>query len=318
MPPRHSAPGARSPWADLEADVTVLVKTFERPDALRRLLASIRSFYPRMPIVVVDDSAEPLEPVPESITRYVHAPYNSLGAAAGRNLGLTHVETPYVLVSDDDMVFERRTDVGRMLFRLETTSFDVVSCVWLDYDPWRGICRGVRRFEGTLDIEDGVLVHRLGATRGELDGLPVYDVVHQFFVASVDRLGAAPWDAELNLSEHYELFLSLKERGLRCTRLPGRRRPASPGAPAYVSGHPRGHRALRLALAREARPARAPRGRRAVPGDGQRPLPAARHRRVHRAPRLARRHAAAPGRAPAGLTRRFCTEAARTGVRRRS
>ena len=220
MPPRHSAPGAGSPWADLEGDVTVLVKTFERPDALRRLLASIRRFYPRIPIVVVDDSAEPLEPVPESITRYVHAPYNSLGAAAGRNLGLTYVETPFVLVSDDDMVFERRTDIGRMLFRLETTSFDVVSCVWLDYDPWRGICRGVRRFEGTLDVEDGVLVHRLGATRGELDGLPVYDVVHQFFVASVERLGFEPWDAELNLSEHYELFLSLKERGLRCTRLP--------------------------------------------------------------------------------------------------
>ena len=118
------------------------------------------------------------------------------------------------------MVFERRTDVGRMLFRLETTSFDVVSCVWLDFDPWRGICRGVRRFEGTLDIEDGVLVHRLGATRGEIDGLPVYDVVHQFFVASVERLGPAPWDADLNLSEHYELFLSLKERGLLCTRLP--------------------------------------------------------------------------------------------------
>lgn len=220
MPPRHSAPRAGSPWADLERDVTVLVKTFERPDALRRLLASIRSFYPRIPIVVVDDSVEPLEPVPGSITRYVRAPYNSLGAAAGRNLGLAHVETPYVLVSDDDMVFERRTDIGRMLFRLETTSFDVVSCVWLDYEPWRGICRGVRRFEGTLDIEDGVLVHRLGATRGEVDGLPVYDVVHQFFVASVERLGPAPWDAELNLSEHYELFLSLKERGLRCTRLP--------------------------------------------------------------------------------------------------
>lgn len=220
MPPTHSGPRAGSPWADLEGDVTVLVKTFERPDALRRLLSSIRSFYPRLPIVVVDDSADPLEPVPESITRYVHASYNSLGAAGGRNLGLTHVQTPYVLVCDDDMVFERRTDVGRMLFRLETSSFDVVSCVWLDFDPWRGICRGVRRFEGTLDIEDGVLVHRLGATRGEIDGLPVYDVVHQFFVASVERLGPAPWDADLNLSEHYELFLSLKERGLLCTRLP--------------------------------------------------------------------------------------------------
>jgi hypothetical protein len=219
MPPRHR-PAAAGSGADLERDVTVLVKAFERPEALTRLVGSIRRLYSRMPIVVVDDSAEPLEPVPAGITTYFHEPYNSLGAAGGRNFGLRHVQTPYVLFSDDDMVFERRTDVGRMLRALEETVFDVVSCVWLDYDPWKGICRGQRRFEGTLDVEDGVLVHRLGATRGTRDGLPVYDVVHQFFVASRERLGENPWDADLNLSEHYELFLRLKERGLLCTRLP--------------------------------------------------------------------------------------------------
>lgn len=205
---------------DVECDITVLVKAFERPDALRRLVASIRRFYPRIAVLVVDDSTQPLAPVPPGVTRYLHEPYNSLGAAGGRNFGLRHVETPYVLFSDDDMVFERRTDLGRMLYVLESTAFDVVSCVWLDFDPWKGICRGPRRFEGTLDVEDGMLVHRLGATRGTRDGLPVYDVVHQFFLASVERLGPDPWDAELNLSEHYELFLDLKERGLSCTRLP--------------------------------------------------------------------------------------------------
>jgi glycosyltransferase involved in cell wall biosynthesis len=205
---------------DVERDVTVLVKTFERPDCLLRLVSSIRRFYPRIPIVVVDDSREPLQPVPAEIATYVHEPYNSLGAAGGRNLGLRHVETTYVLVCDDDMVFERRTDLGRMLHALESTSFDIVSCVWLDFDPWKGICRGPRRFEGTLDIEGGMLVHRLGATRGTADGLPVFDIVHQFFVAARKPLGAEPWDPELNLSEHYELFLRLEERGLRSTRLP--------------------------------------------------------------------------------------------------
>jgi len=205
---------------DVERDITVLVKTFERSEALKRLLASMRRLYERVPIVVVDDSAEPLDPVPAEVTTYLHEPYNSLGAAGGRNYGLRHVETPYVLLCDDDMAFERRTDLGRMLHALESTSFDVVSCVWLDFEPWRGICRGPRRFEGTLDIEDGVLVHRLGSTRVIADGLPVFDIVHQFFVAACERLGPDPWDPELNLSEHYELFLTLKERGLTCTSLP--------------------------------------------------------------------------------------------------
>lgn len=204
---------------DVERDVTVLVKTFERPEALKRLLASVRRRYERVQIVVVDDSGRRLDPVPSEIATYIHEPYNTVGAAGGRNLGLRQVETPYVLVCDDDMVFERRTDLGRMLHALKSTSFDVVSCVWLDFDPWKGICRGPRRFEGTLDVEDGVLVHRLGATRGIADGLPVFDIVHQFFVAARERLGLDPWDPDLNLSEHYELFLTFKERGLRSTRL---------------------------------------------------------------------------------------------------
>jgi glycosyltransferase involved in cell wall biosynthesis len=202
----------------VEGDITVVVKAFERPHALRRLLTSIRRFYPGIAIVVVDDSAEPLEPVPADIT-YLHEPYRSLGAAHGRNVGLRHARTPYVLFSDDDMVFERRTDLGRMLYALESTAFDVVSCVWLDFEPWRGICRGPRRFEGTLDVEERTLVHRLGETRRVQDGLPVFDIVHQFFIAAKERLGRDPWDAELNLSEHYELFLLLEDRGLLCTRL---------------------------------------------------------------------------------------------------
>src|SRR5687767_3502717 len=41
------------------ADVTAVVKTFERPRLLRRLLLSIRRMYPRLAIIVVDDSKRP-------------------------------------------------------------------------------------------------------------------------------------------------------------------------------------------------------------------------------------------------------------------
>jgi len=89
----------------------------------------------------------------------------------------------------------------------------------MDHEPWRAIRRGYRRYEGTLDVEDGVLVHRLGATRGTLDGLPIFDIVHQFFVASPQVLGPDPWDARLKVAgEHVDFFLALKERGLLCTR----------------------------------------------------------------------------------------------------
>jgi hypothetical protein len=118
-------------------------------------------------------------------------------------------------------VFGRRTDLAKMLRALVTTRFDVVSCMWMDHEPWRSIRRGYRRYEGTLEIADGVLVHRLGATRGTIGGLPVFEIVHQFFVASTGVLGPEPWDPRLKVAgEHVEFFLSLKERGLLCTRLP--------------------------------------------------------------------------------------------------
>jgi len=203
----------------LERDLSVLVKTFQRPDALHRLVASIRRFYPRIAVLVVDDSEEPLDPVPDGVTRYWHLPFDSAGLSAGRNFGLRHVETEHVLVCDDDMVFGRRTDLGAMVRTVTSTRFDLVSCMWMDHDPWTSIRRGYRRFEGTLEITGGTLVHRLGATRGTVDGLPVFDIVHQFFVAPADVLRRDPYDERLKIgTEHVEFFLRLKERGVLCTR----------------------------------------------------------------------------------------------------
>lgn len=206
---------------NVQREATVVVKTFQRPEALLRLIGSIRRFYPEIAVHVVDDSERPLEPVPDGITRYRRLPFNSLGVSAGRNLGLREVETEYVLFCDDDMVFGRRTDLAKMLRTLVSTRFDLVSCMWMDHEPWRSIPRGFRRYEGILDVEDGVLVHRLGATRGTVDGLPVFDIVHQFFVAAVETLGPDPWNPRMKVAgEHVDFFLGLRERGLLCTRLP--------------------------------------------------------------------------------------------------
>jgi hypothetical protein len=205
--------------AELERDVTILVKRFERLDSFHRLLASIRRFYPRIPLVVVDDSAVPLETVPQGV-RYYHLPHNSLGLAGGRNFGLRHVETGYVVICDDDMVFGRRTDLSKMLHVLETTRFDIVASTWMDHDPWRSIRLGRSRLEGTAEFVGGDLVRRLGVDNGQLDGLPAYDVVANFFMARVERLGPDPWNERLNFMEHVEFFISMKERGLLATCLP--------------------------------------------------------------------------------------------------
>src|SRR5512143_3189093 len=83
--------------------LTVLIKTFERPKVLRRLLISIRRQYPDLKIVVVDDSRQPIDI--EGV-RTIPMPFDS-GVSAGRNEGLKHIDTRYTLVLDDDFVFYR-------------------------------------------------------------------------------------------------------------------------------------------------------------------------------------------------------------------
>jgi glycosyltransferase involved in cell wall biosynthesis len=209
----------RAAKADVERDVTIVVKTFERPEALRRLVTSIRRFYPRIPIVVVDDSASPLERSLDHV-EMVRLPFRS-GVSAGRNAGVAAARTDLVLITDDDMVFTRRTSLERMVDTLRTTPFDLVSCRWFEYDPWRGVARGERRYEGTVDLRDDAYVHTIGASRGEIAGLPVYDITHQFFVFSRNRVGSQLWDERLKVdADHLDLFLALRARQLLSTRLP--------------------------------------------------------------------------------------------------
>lgn len=95
--------------------VTALVKTFERPLILRRLVDSIQRLYPGVPVVVVDDSRTPARL--ESVET-IEMPYDS-GISAGRNEGLRHVTTRYVLLLDDDFVLSRRTRLGDALALME-------------------------------------------------------------------------------------------------------------------------------------------------------------------------------------------------------
>ncbi len=213
--------GARSDL-DVERDVTIVIKTFERPAALLRLVGSIRRLYPRIRVYVVDDSAQPLDPVPEGVTRYWHLPFH-VGVGHGRNFGLAQVDTEYVVLADDDLVFKRRTNLTKMARALRSTRFDIVSCRWVDHDLHDvsvGACRGVRHFEGTIEIEEGMYMHRFRATRGEIDGLPIFDVVHNFFIGTRERLGENPWDPWLKTNEHSDFFLRMRARGLLATRLP--------------------------------------------------------------------------------------------------
>ncbi len=176
--------------------ITALVKTFERPQVLRRLIDSIRRLYPELPVVAVDDSRKP-----SSLAgiRTIAMPYDS-GISAGRNEGLRHVHTPYVLVLDDDFIFYRHTALGPALATLERhPEIDIMGGKVIDLP----LMRARRLPEG--DIFDSTARPRaaLGSIVG---GLRVVDKVPTFYIARRDRLELVGWDPQLKRADHADFF----------------------------------------------------------------------------------------------------------------
>lgn len=176
-------------------DVQLLVKTLLRPDCLERLLASIRTYYPTLPVSVLDDSpwadvqqrnqqhcaahgAEYLESEPD------------IGLSAGRNRLVRQAHQPLVVLLEDDFVFTEQTDLARLRQTLLEGDYDVVGGA-LETNGSRA------HFEGFLDLTDGVLTYTPleDYTRSQ----PCH-IVFNFLMAQRCRLPL--WDERLKVAEH--------------------------------------------------------------------------------------------------------------------
>ncbi|XP_019622995.1 PREDICTED: beta-1,4 N-acetylgalactosaminyltransferase 1-like [Branchiostoma belcheri] len=121
-PPILYKPG---PANDINDKVTIITKTFLRYLSVRLLLHSIQKYYPKMRIVVADDS-RPIEDLQsEHVDHYV-MPFAS-GWFGGKNLAVSQVTTPYLLWLDDDFVFYEETKLEVMVEVLDNSNLDLVS-----------------------------------------------------------------------------------------------------------------------------------------------------------------------------------------------
>lgn len=188
---------ARSRPAPIPAgSVTAVVKTFQRPREVRRLVASIRRVQPDLPILVVDDNRVPSQ-IPG--TELLSVPFNS-GASAGRNAALAHIRTPYFLLLDDDFVFTRRTAIATPLAVLDAhPKIDIIGGTVVNLPDF-----SVHDYSGV--VMEGPPAHpdlEQGTTIG---GLPVYAKVPNFFLGRTETVRAVGWNDDLKFLEHHEFF----------------------------------------------------------------------------------------------------------------
>ncbi len=174
-------------------ELTLVIKTFERRPLLHRLLRSIRHRYPRIRIVVVDDSrhTQPIEGVD-----YLALPFDS-GVSAGRNAGLARVATPYTMILDDDFVFYRHTDLLASLKRIAAEpGIDILG----------GIVITLPGVEWNDSSRTPIYKRDAVPPTGELGGLALRWKVPNFFIARTARLAQVGWDDRLKRLDHIDFF----------------------------------------------------------------------------------------------------------------
>ncbi|MCJ8729062.1 hypothetical protein PDJAM_G00012360 [Pangasius djambal] len=195
---RPSVPVLYDPGTDIKSQVTITTKTFLRYDELNILINSIRQFYPKIKIIIADDSLEPQNVNGYNLEHYIMPP--AQGWFAGRNLAISQVTTKYVLWVDNDFMFNNNTRIESFVEIMEKVpELDVVGggvetnqfLFRLQYeegDEEEGGC--LRRFHRQIQSVPG------------LNGCFFADGVVNYFLARTDAVRRVGFDPFLKRVAH--------------------------------------------------------------------------------------------------------------------
>ena len=202
-------------------DVTIAIKTFERPESLKNLLQSIRQFYQDMYIIIADDSKKPY--AQEIASCFSNIECISLrfdiGISAGRNAMLSRIKTKYFVLCDDDIIFFEKTKLEDFKKILDETDIELVGGILVDRSG-TGKFDKPNMYAGNLIIDSGRNL-RIEAVKPDKEFVRC-DIANNFFMARTQSvlLKTGGWDPRLKISEHTDFYWTAKNRGLRVAFTP--------------------------------------------------------------------------------------------------
>jgi hypothetical protein len=185
--------------------ITAVVKAFERPRSLRRLLDGLHRWFPGIHIIVADDSR-----IPTDITgvEVIRLPFDS-GVSVGRQAALDRVRTPYTWLLDDDFVLYRGSRLDLAFQALERyPELDIVGGPVINLPlllKSRSNPGGIYRTPAAPRVPLGP--HR--------SGLEICDKVPNYYLARTERLKLVGWTPELKRLDHADFFT--RARGVLAT-----------------------------------------------------------------------------------------------------
>jgi GT2 family glycosyltransferase len=259
-------------YLDRLEDVSILIKTLERPQQLINQLYSIRKYGFKGPVIIADDSRLPykeriLKLFPTLNITYLELPYDT-GTAEGRNKMLEVTSTPYFILCDDDFIFEPRTRIPVMRNLLMEYDLDLLGGVFRQYNlksrkdrlkfmisnwcfklNWLIPATNIFEYHASFDLEGEVC--RMKKVPYQ-DPVTLCDMTHNFFIAKTEKVKSfGGWNPILKGGEHQNFFIRAKLNGLKIgtTRICGVVHDRwSPAPPIFKELRDRGAAYQKLAL----------------------------------------------------------------------
>ena len=180
-------------------NLTLVIKTFERPQTLRRMLASVRKVYAG-PVIIADDSQVP-HASEDPLVGVLRLPFDS-GIGAGRNAVIDAVTTEYLWMADDDMILLPDFDIGRVLYYLaRNPQVDLVGGKVVNLPQ----LRSASYLSSDLFAYEAQPIRPLGTM---IDGLPVAYKVPNWYVARAEKVRSVRYDDRLKRVDHKDFFSS--------------------------------------------------------------------------------------------------------------
>ena len=223
-------------YLDKLNDVSILIKTLERPQQLINQLYSIQHYQFKGPIIIADDSENPykeriLALFPRLNIHYINLPFDA-GTAEGRNQMLQQTTTEFFVLCDDDFIFEPRTRIPLMRKMLIENQLDLLGGVFRQYNLKSRIDRlkfnlskfllrlnilvpatNIFEYHASFDVEGAVCTMNKVPYQ---DPFTRCDMTHNFFIARTEKVKAfGGWNAVLKGGEHQNFFIRAKLNGLK-------------------------------------------------------------------------------------------------------
>ena len=184
--------------------ITLLIKSFSRKKCVDELIESIRERYSDIVILIVDDSDPKLSFDYDDNIKTYGINFDS-GLSAGRNYGVSKINTPYFVLLDDDFVFTDNTDLLKFVEIFEKSNLDLLG----GYVIEKG--KPLQYFGNFYyDSND----KNLKTKKDFLDfgDYKKCDIVLNFFIAKTEKIKEFGWDNSLKLAEHTAFFYDNKDK----------------------------------------------------------------------------------------------------------